>query len=133
MKAAVTVMDNKERKIINKRDAVIVGVISAFAIAGIILPHFFQKSGSAVICCDNRQIAVVSLEKDNVYSFPEAEGMLFSVSDGAISVTQSSCGDHTCVRTGKISRKGQVIVCVPNKVTVTIESNEQNDLDVVLK
>lgn len=133
MKAAVTLMDNKDRKIINKRDAVIVGVISALAVVGIVLPRFFQSGGSAVICCDNKQIAVISLEKDSVCSFPEAEGMVFSVSDGAISVTQSSCGDHTCVRTGEISGKGQVIVCVPNKVTVTIKSDEQNDLDVVLK
>lgn len=133
MKKAVTLMDNKDREIINKRDAVIVGVISALAVTGIILPRFSQKSGSAVICCDNRQIAVISLEKDSVCSFPEVEGMVFSVSDGAISVTQSNCADHTCVRTGEISHSDQVIVCVPNKVTVSIESNEQNDLDVVLK
>ena len=67
------------------------------------------------------------------YTFPEFEGMTFTVADGSISVTESDCGDHTCMRTGSISRSGEVIVCVPNKAAVTIENEEQSDLDVVLK
>ena len=59
--------------------------------------------------------------------------MVFRVADGAVSVVQSDCGDHTCVRTGAVSRSGEVIVCVPNKAAVTVESKEHSDLDVVLK
>lgn len=126
-------MENKERKVINKRDTIIIVLIILAVCAGLLIPKLEKAGGYAVITCGEERVAEIALDKDGVYSFPESEGMVFTVADGAISVTESNCGDHTCMRTGTISRNGEVIVCVPNKTTVTVESKEQSDLDVVLK
>lgn len=133
MKTVVTAMENKERKVINKRDTIIIVLIIIIALACLFIPKLADRGGCAVIKCGDEAVAEISLDKDGDYTFPEFEGMIFTVADGAISVTESSCGDHTCMRTGAISRSGEVIVCVPNKAAVTIESKEQSDLDVVLK
>lgn len=125
-------MENKERKVINKRDTIIIVLIIVAVCAGLIVPRL-GTGGRAVISCGGEVIAEISLDKDGDYTFPEFEGMVFTVSGGAISVTESNCGDHTCVRTGSISRSGEVIVCVPNRAAVTVESREQSELDVVLK
>lgn len=126
-------MENKERKVINKRDTLIIVLIIIIALAGIFVPKLTDSGGTAVIKCGDEVVARLALDQSGDYTFPEFEGMVFTVADGAISVTESSCGDHTCIRTGAISRSGEVIVCVPNKAAVTIESKEQGDLDVVLK
>ena len=42
------------------------------------------------------------------------------ISDGKVWVTDANCPDKTCEHTGKISRAGQSIVCLPNGVTVSI-------------
>ncbi len=126
-------MENKERKVINKRDTIIIVFIIIFTLACAFIPKLADRGGTAVIKCGDVVAARLELDKDGDYTFPEFEGMVFTVADGTISVTESNCGDHTCIRTGAISRSGEVIVCVPNKAAVTIESKEQSDLDVVLK
>jgi hypothetical protein len=46
---------------------------------------------------------------------------------GRVRVTESTCPDKICVRTGWISRPGQSIVCLPNRVVVRIEGSEVRD------
>ena len=133
MKTVVTPMENKERKVINKRDTIIIVLIIILALACLFIPKLAGTGGYAVLKCGDEVVARLELSKSGDYTFPEFGGMVFTVADGAISVTESNCGDHTCMRTGAISRSGEVIVCVPNKAAVTIESKEQSELDVVLK
>lgn len=42
------------------------------------------------------------------------------IEDGYVWVEDADCADKTCERTGKISRAGQSIVCLPNGIVVTI-------------
>ena len=42
------------------------------------------------------------------------------VSGGQVSVTGSDCPDKVCISTGKISRVGQSIVCIPAEVVIKI-------------
>ena len=44
-------------------------------------------------------------------------------------VAEANCGDHTCVRTGKISREGEVIVCLPHRLTVEIQGGAPAGFD----
>lgn len=44
-------------------------------------------------------------------------------------VDDASCPDKVCVRTGKINKSGQSIVCLPNKTVVYIEGAEKTDID----
>lgn len=46
-------------------------------------------------------------------------------------VESASCPDKLCEHTGKISRASQSIVCLPAKVSVTLESSN-SDLDAVV-
>lgn len=50
----------------------------------------------------------------------ELDGLTVCISDGEVWVANANCPDKTCEHTGKISRSGQSIVCLPNGVTVTI-------------
>lgn len=43
----------------------------------------------------------------------------------------SECFDHTCERTGWISRVGQTAVCLPNRVMLRITGNNTDGVDAV--
>jgi len=44
------------------------------------------------------------------------------IKDGSVSVTEASCKNQVCVRHGRVSRSGESIVCLPNRLVVRIES-----------
>ena len=43
------------------------------------------------------------------------------IKDGLVYMSDATCKNQVCVNTGKISKKGESIVCLPNKVIVEIE------------
>ena len=46
-------------------------------------------------------------------------------------VSFSDCPHHICVRTGKIHRAGEVIVCIPNKVVVKVKKPGSSHYDAI--
>lgn len=44
------------------------------------------------------------------------------VRDGTVSVTEASCKNQVCVRHNSISKRGESIVCLPNRLVVSIEN-----------
>ncbi len=49
-------------------------------------------------------------------------------------VISSPCPDQVCVHQGKITRSGQTIACVPEKVLVTLTTAaKENDHDAILR
>lgn len=125
-------MENNERKLLRFKDAlIIVSVIAAVFVFYALLP---EKTGEkALISRDGSVIAEIPLSGTGEYVFPEIPDMVFAVDNGAVSVTESGCSDKICVRTGKISRGGEAIICVPNRVAVTIENGAESDVDVVMR
>ena len=53
------------------------------------------------------------------------------IKDGKVSVTEASCKNQVCVRHGAISRSGESIVCLPNRLVVRIENGEGGGYDSV--
>lgn len=53
------------------------------------------------------------------------------VEPGTISVIEASCPDHICISQGKISDSLRPIVCLPNKLMISIDGGETPDVDSV--
>ena len=47
------------------------------------------------------------------------------ISGGTVSVTEASCKNQVCVKHGAISRSGESIVCLPNRLVVRIENGSE--------
>lgn len=132
---------NDERKLIRAKDIAVIILILAAAAAAYFLSGIFSAGNvRAVIVCGGETAAEIPLDRDGEYSFPEAGGMVFTVRDGKISVTESNCHDKICMRTGSISRAGEAIICVPNRTAVSLQSDftlesgsEESGVDVVLR
>jgi hypothetical protein len=53
------------------------------------------------------------------------------IENGEIWIHDATCPDKICLSQGKISRDGEIIVCLPNQFMIQIEDNaeEENDVD----
>ena len=48
-----------------------------------------------------------------------------NISGSKVSVTEASCKNQVCVKHGAISRPGESIVCLPNRLVVCIENGAE--------
>jgi len=73
---------------------------------------------------------VLPLDRPAVETVPGPLGpTLVEISDGTVRVLESSCPRGHCVRMGSIRTPGQTVVCVPNRVVVTIEGDAPPSVD----
>lgn len=82
----------------------------------------------AIIRQDSEIVRQMTLEADE--SFVLEDGSAYNeilVIDGEISVIRASCRHQTCVQSGKIQRAGQMIACLENRVSITIEGHDAPD------
>lgn len=98
----------------------------------LIQKFFFGKSGTrAIIEQNGENIAELDLSKNTELVLNDGNGgsNTITVSNGQISVTDANCPDLVCVRTGSISKTGEVIACLPHKLIITISSGQTDSLD----
>ena len=57
--------------------------------------------------------------------------LAIQVDSGGVCVTRSDCPGQDCVHTGRITRSGQSIVCLPEQVVIQLTGGT-SDADVVL-
>jgi hypothetical protein len=96
------------------------------------------------------QIAILSEDGRLLFSKPitelqiagsfavEAMGFHYRISyqGGQIRFAEADCPDKVCVRTGWVSRSGQVSACVPGHLILKITgpaTNSTNDIDIILQ
>ncbi|MFZ5945464.1 MAG: NusG domain II-containing protein [Bacillota bacterium] len=63
----------------------------------------------------------ISLPNNNFVDIVSANNVIY--------VEDASCPDKVCIKTGKISKTGQNIVCLPNKVVILIEGEKDQEYD----
>ncbi len=51
------------------------------------------------------------------------------IENGQVYMKNANCPDQVCVKHKSISKNGEMIICLPNKVFVEIESNVAKEID----
>lgn len=111
-------------------------VIAVFAAVILCAVLFFRNAASpngssAAVFYSGEQIAVLSLETNGIYPFDEY-GVIVEVKNRSVRVLNSDCHDKICEKTGFISSSAQVIVCLPNRISVRIINDTDSNIDIVL-
>ena len=92
----------------------------------------FAPGRTASIFVSNRLVKKISLGSDETHLIHGVVGAIeLRVAPDGIRVTQSECPEKICMRQGAISNKGQIIVCVPNQMIITIDGEAGHSLDAV--
>ena len=88
----------------------------------------------AVVTVDGKEYGRYPLEKNHTETIHLSDGSYntFEVKDGYVSMTDASCPDQICVNHSRISKKNEKIVCLPDKVVITVENGEEAEIDVLV-
>lgn len=102
-----------------KGDYIIIASVAVALVASIVLLFSFSKQGSRVIIKqDNKILYDQSIDKNTTF---DTGTNTVVIKDGVVFVKKADCKNQVCVKSGKISKKGESIVCLPNKVIVEIK------------
>ena len=112
-------------------DWVLYGLVAVIALVLLISAPRAAASGdgSAVVLSNGTVIARVAaadLAQGGAVSF-EANGFHYQLAfeNGRIRFSQADCPDQICVRTGWISRYGQIAACAPGQLILKIEADPE--------
>ncbi len=100
----------------------VVVIVSLLLLSAIVLLVVFltrQEGARVTVTVDGVTVGEYPLGVDGVYELRNGANVL-TVEDGRAYMSYSSCPDHLCENTGRIKYVGETIVCLPNKVTVTV-------------
>ena len=123
--------DGRQKKQ-SRNDLILAFVLLFLAALGGIYLFFFRESGSVVkITVDGTEWAVYSLEEDRVVEIPSGESEKgynrLVIRQGKAYVESASCPDGICAKHRAVFRDGESIICLPNRVVITVHSEKTSD------
>ena len=109
---------------IRKADVwLVISLLGAAALLFGALYLFSPRGAEAVISIDGDEHVRLPLSRDTEYELM-LDGVhthTVVVSEGAVSVSYAACPDQICVHHAPASRSGETVVCLPYRLSVTVE------------
>ena len=117
------------------RNDIILGIAVIVLAAGIWLTtELLKKDGSfAVVTVNGAETARYSLDEDSEIRLESENGgyNILVIKNGKADIIEASCPDHVCVDQRAVSKTGEAITCLPNKTVITIDGEEEAEIDFV--
>lgn len=124
----MTENQNMKQKLFKRQDMILIAVILAAAVLLFLGTKIMHKSPAEVIeiSVDGKVIETLDLAKDQELTIDGVSGGTnhLIIKDGEAWVSEATCPDKLCVHQGKIHLDGEIIVCLPNKMTAQIKSTK---------
>lgn len=112
-------------------DVIVILSVLLISITALLVITLTRKSGDvAVVEINGTVVAEYSLSEDRIYTLGEGTNVLV-IENGTAYMSYSNCPDHTCERTGKIRYVGETIICLPNRISITIKGDSSGGVDLV--
>lgn len=121
----------RQNKKIVIRDIFLLFVLIMLSLAIFLCISYKQNTDKkiVVITKDNTLIQEISLDEVSENYDINVDGdipVVISVGKDCIYFKKSDCPDKICVNTGKLTRVGDIAVCLPAKVSVEIRGSEKS-------
>lgn len=111
------------------RDLLIAGVLLLAALLLFLAVRGGRVSGAeAVVSVDGEEIGRYPLNVPGTFPLNGGSNVLV-IENGEAWVSEANCPDKVCMYMGKISREGEFIACLPNRLIVTVEGGEASGAD----
>ena len=102
-----------------KGDIILLAVICVIAAALAVFFLYTEKDGKTLL---------VKVDNEIIYEYPldtdrkiDLEHNTAVIENSEVYMYSADCKNQICVKTGKISKKGESIVCLPNRVVLEIK------------
>ncbi len=111
-------------------DIIMLAVLLAAALALTALARPGAAGKTAVVTVGGDPVAKVRLDLPGRLEVEGPLGVTVVETDGSgVRIVSSPCPHHYCVRQGRITMRGQAIICVPNRVAVRIIGDGKSGVD----
>ena len=112
----------------------LLGVLLCICIAVLLVFSFGKgKAGATVVVTvDGKEYGRYDLAKEQKVSIYNDQGEVTNtllIRDHKADMIDADCRDLLCVKQKAIDRSGETIVCLPNRVVVSVENDSQDALD----
>lgn len=113
-----------------KRDIILIATLIIVCAAVFLIINFVVKKDgiTAVVKVDGNIVYMLPLDKNASVTVEGYQGGSNTVviENGTVYMKDADCPDKLCEKTGKISKNGETIVCLPHRVVVEIQGGEGN-------
>ncbi|WLD76108.1 NusG domain II-containing protein [Mogibacterium neglectum] len=118
---------------IRKADIVLFIILVSLGIASSVWLSMTSHSGDKVtVTVDGKKYGVYSLSEDKTIAVKQGNKLnVIRIKHGYVTMSEASCQNQVCVKHKAISKTGESIICLPNKVVVSIGGKEANKYDSV--
>ena len=118
------------KKRLSKTDLIFIVILFACLILGAVWFYtvFSEKGGQVQITVDG--------EVYGTYDLSAEQGKttnILVIKNGVADMVEADCPDKLCVHQHSISRNGESIVCLPNKIVVQVIHSEESEFDSIAK
>jgi len=118
-----------EKKKVRKNDFIFLIGIMLIAVLCFGIQFLTSDSGGNLI---------VQINGEKIGSYPLDEDVEFDINGGTnrvkitggkVQMVRADCPDQICVHHKEISKNNETIICLPNKIVLSIESEEEAEVD----
>ncbi len=123
--------EKKTDRRVLRADLILIASLLLLSLLAFAALRLFTTAGAvAVVSVDGTEVARYPLSEPGRYVLNGGSNVLV-IEDGAARVVEADCPDKLCVRQGEARRTGESIVCLPNRLIVTIEGAERAEVDAI--
>lgn len=117
----------------HRNDILLILLVLAVAAALLIYRAASRENGSSIeVTVDGVLLMTLPLDRDTSLVIGEGDHTnTLVIRGGEASVTAASCPDHVCVKRGAIRFDGETIVCLPNRLVVTVVNGGDSGMDII--
>ena len=104
----------------NIADIILVLVLLIVGLSVFLIIELSRDAGDSVRVYSNGEfVGEYSLSVDGEYSLNGGTNVL-KIENGNAYMSHADCPDHLCIKQGDISRTGEKIVCLPNRLSIEV-------------
>ena len=103
---------------LKKGDYIIIAIVAAMVALSAVMCFSFGDADRVVIKQNNKIVYDQSIDQNATF---DTGTNLVVINDSTVYVKEATCKNGDCIKMGKITKKGESIICLPNKVIVEIE------------
>ena len=111
--------------------SIVLGLLVLAGILFLALNLGRREGGVAVVRVNGVETERHLLAVDGTFPLNGGSNILV-IENGRARLIDADCPDQLCVKQGWVHYSGQVITCLPNRLTVTVENGESDGVDLVV-
>lgn len=117
-----------------KNDIIFLSVLAMLCVAVCVVIYAggMTKGSYITITVDGKEYGMYSLQEDQVIPVGNPVLNTVVIEDGKAKMLEANCPDKLCVSQKAICFDKESVICLPNKIVVTVTSEVQGELDAVV-